>query len=108
MTIMPTTRPAVPAASRPAAPAPAATGAPTIDPIRLVKRFKWILLGAAGTGAVLGVIAHFALLWLYPVWSSDTVLQCSALEGEVGKIGAAGNFKEELEKFMATQVALLQ
>ena len=67
-----------------AAPRPASSGgaprggrqqAPTIDPVRVLRQHAWLLAGSAGAGLVLGVIAHFTCLFLYPLWGSMVLFE---------------------------------
>lgn len=104
MTTMPTARPAAQTPAKPA-PAPAGAGAvPAIDPIKLLKRYKWLLAATAGVGMVMGVVAHYSMLFTYPIYRAEAVYQVFAQEEKVGAPVATSAFKEELEKFMATQV----
>jgi capsular exopolysaccharide synthesis family protein len=96
-----TPRPAAAAAG----PGPAGPGA--VDPIKLVKKYKWLLAGAARAGLILGAIAHFAMMRVYPIYRPDVIYQCFPIQTELAVIGASGDFDKELEKFMATQVAIL-
>jgi len=71
---------ASPAAPRPGAPAGAPRGprpqqAPTIDPVRVLRQNVGLLLATAVAGAVLGVVAHFAFLYLYPLWGGSVVFE---------------------------------
>ena len=68
----------------PTAPRPAAGGgaprggrqqAPTIDPVRILRQHAWLLAGSAGVGLVLGVIAHFTCLFLYPLWGGTVLFE---------------------------------
>jgi capsular exopolysaccharide synthesis family protein len=109
MTTLPTTRPSIPVSPRPGAPAGAGglAGAPSVDPIKLVKKYKWLLGGTAVAGLVLGGIAHFVLLRVYPIYRPDVVYQCLPIQTELSVLGNTSNTDKELEKFMATQVAIL-
>lgn len=109
MTTLPTARPAVQAPARPVAAAGGPTGPmPTIDPIKLLKKYKWLLSGAAVAGLIVGVVSHYALLFTYPIYRPEAIYQVFALEDKVGRIGAVGSFaRDELEKFMATEVAII-
>lgn len=64
-------RPA-PAGGPPRAARPAA---PTIDPVRVLRQNQWLLVGSAGAGLVLGTIAHFAFLFLYPLWGGSVLFE---------------------------------
>ena len=70
--------PPAPAAARPAAggaPRGARPAAPTIDPVRVLRQHQWLLVGSAGAGLVLGTIAHFAFLFLYPLWGGTVLFE---------------------------------
>ncbi len=103
MTTIPNVRSALPVAARPQSGGPV-SGAPAIDPIKLLKKHKWTLLIAATVGAVLGTLAHFVLMAVYPIYSPYMVYQCLPVQSELRNVGPALGFKEELDKFMATQV----
>lgn len=108
MTTIPTTRPAVHAPVRGAHDPGVTAGAiPTIDPIKLVKKYKWLLGAAAAAGAVLGVITHYTLLFAYPIYTPAAIFQTFPVETEVKSMGTIGSVKEELDAFMATQVQIL-
>ncbi|MBL9002277.1 MAG: AAA family ATPase [Phycisphaerae bacterium] len=105
MTTLPTS-PAVPLAPpRPAVAPPVAAGA-AIDPIKLLKRHKWLLLGAAAAGALIGAAANFALEQVYPLWKPIAVFRCNAPIEQVGQTGAMMN-AEEMNRFMQTQIKVM-
>lgn len=113
MTSIPTT----PAAALPARPpAPAAAGPATgglpmvaIDPVKLLKKYKWLLAAAAAAGLILGFIAHVALLRLYPLYKSYALFECYAPQTQIDTPTGSGadQQQEELERFMATQVKIM-
>lgn len=109
MTTVPSTRPQIPTAARPAGPqAPAPAGAaPTVDPVKLFKKHKWLLAAALASGVVFGAISHFVILRVYPIYSSMLTYECFAPNTSVGDLTAANPSKDELERFMATQVQVL-
>src|SRR5690349_1206006 len=109
MTSIPTSRPAIPM-SRPSAGAPhAATGpvVPAVDPIKLVKKYKWILLGAALAGAFLGTVVHVVWLMTSPIYSSMAYYECFPLEDGTGRNQQAPGAEDEFKRFMATQVQVM-
>ena len=67
------------ATARPAPAAGASRGArpaaPTIDPVRVLRQHQWLLVGSAGAGLVLGTIAHFVFLFLYPLWGGTVLFE---------------------------------
>jgi polysaccharide biosynthesis transport protein len=108
MTTINPTRPAVAPPARPTAPpAPSAAGATAVDPMKLLQKYKWLLMVTAAVGIVLGTAAHVALLKLYPTYSTQIVYECIPLESDMATMGTGMNTRDELEKFQATQVALI-
>jgi polysaccharide biosynthesis transport protein len=109
MTTLPTaTRPSIPVAPRPGMPAAAQAQSMTvIDPIRLLKKYKWIFSGAALLGLVLGVASHMVLMKTFPIYSPTIVYECLPLQGNPGEPGARVGYEKEFEKFLATQVQVL-
>lgn len=107
MTTVPTTRPA--AVTMPARPATASVlgAAPAIDPIKLLKKHKWTLIGTAIAGAFIGVVMHFLLMRFFPVYRPFLVYRCLPLQNEVGAMTPPAGYRDELEKFMATEVLTL-
>ncbi|MFN0131840.1 MAG: GumC family protein [Phycisphaerales bacterium] len=113
MTTMPPVRtPPIPSRPAQAGTAPSggpatASAIPTLDPIKLVKKYKWLLMATTAAGIFLGTVAHFVLLRTFPVFTSYIVYECAAQEGEVGSLNPSMNFRDELDKFMATQVQVM-
>lgn len=101
-------RPAAPSHLRPAGPAPAAA-LPTVDPIRLLKKYKWLLAATTVFGAVLGTGAYFAWLQIYPFWQASVVYDCTDRPTDIkNPVGAVNQSqKEEFDRFMATQTAIM-
>ncbi len=108
MTIVPTTRPPIPALARPAqSAAPAAGAVPAIDPVKLLKKHKWLLLASIGAGMVFGTIAHYVMLSVYPIFSSSLIYECFAPKQNITELSAVTPSKDELDNFKATQVQVL-
>lgn len=101
----PPTRPN-PAALRPG-PGPAPTGAGAalaVDPVKLLLKYKWLLVGSAVVGAVLGLVSHFAMLRVYPIYTSEAFFECLPPETGMDTIAAERIDQNEFELFMGTQV----
>ncbi|HZW09973.1 MAG TPA: polysaccharide biosynthesis tyrosine autokinase [Phycisphaerales bacterium] len=96
-------------ASRPAVAAGGAgsTG-PNIDVVKTLKKYLWVLVGAAIVGAVIGVVAHFVLLRVYPLYRAQVLFQVLPPQSEL-TIAAVTNLDEdEQERFAQSQVALMK
>lgn len=107
MSTMPAQRP-LPTAPRPPTQGPSSAGGVAIDPVKLIQKYKWLLVATAVVGAVLGTVAHFVLLQLAPVWRAQMTFTADPLQGDMKNLGPAAGFEKELDKFMATQVAIMQ
>lgn len=112
MTSIPTTPTAAMPVRQPAPPAAApAGGLPmvAIDPIKLLKKYKWLLGAAAFAGIIVGFVAHIVCLQLYPLYKPYAIFECYSPQTDILKpTGAAeGQVQEELERFMATQVKIM-
>lgn len=95
------------AAPRPVAASPRPVAPPTmvtVDPIRLLKKYKWALVIAMVTGALLGLTAH--VIWRYtaPQWTSTALFEVTGIKTSAGETDTKVD-ADELERFMATQAA---
>lgn len=114
MTSIPTTPAAALPVRQPAQPAaaPAAAGGlpmVAIDPIKLLKKYKWLLAAAAVAGVIIGFVAHIVCLQLYPLYRPYAIFECYSPQTDIMKPTGAGDgqVQEELERFMATQVKIM-
>jgi len=95
-----------PAAPRAGGGAPGA--GPSIDPVKMLLKYRWLLIAAAVAGGVLGVISHFVLLRAYPIFESEVVLECLPPDVDAEKMYNAQIDAEEIELFMGTQVSTIK
>jgi succinoglycan biosynthesis transport protein ExoP len=113
MTTIPASRPVTMNQHRPAGPAPAlgaggAAGAPSIDPVKLFHKYKWALVLAGVVGTVLGGVGHFAWLAIWPFWKSNVIYECNTrITDPTQPNGGGTSDRDEFERFMATQTAVL-
>lgn len=102
-----------PPAARPASPgAPAGGGAglaATIDPRKLALQYWPWLVGSLVGGVVLGVVMHFALLFVYPLYDGKVIFEmlpsletADQAKGTVGEQGEA-----EMKRFIGNQTQML-
>lgn len=85
--------------------APAATS--TIDPVKLLIKYAWVLGVAAVIGAVTGAGLHFALKRVAPVWASAALFQCSQPSDDPTRPNSHPISTEEMNRFMLTQVRIM-
>jgi polysaccharide biosynthesis transport protein len=108
MTTINPTRPAIPPAARPGPqPIPGPGAVPAIDPMKLLQKYKWLLGIAAAVGLGLGTAAHFVLLKVYPLYSTQVIFECIPIEMEIDKMGPGHLNKDDFDAFKATQVQIL-
>lgn len=96
--------PAMPSRPRPPAQggSPVGAGTAQIDPVRLFKKYKWVLLASLVLGAMLGVLGHFAWLVTAPIYESASIIQVEGPKVEQAK-ATEGYDERELERYMASQ-----
>ena len=104
MSSAPTTR----TPQSPARPAPASPmGLVPIDPVRLLRRYWVALVVAVGVGAVIGLLANYVLGKLSPKWRTEVTYQVSPPMQDPNKGGPVVEDKDEMERFMLTQVRVM-
>ena len=99
-------------------PQAAPTGAPTprppsggggtppvvsIDPVKLLKKYQWVLIASVVIGAVLGAATHFILLRVHPKYVAEVVFQISSPQDSLDVISSEGSRSDALDRFMLTQ-----
>jgi len=75
-----------------------------IDPVRLVKKYLWVLIGAGVAGIIFGLVAHLILARTSPSYRSTVIFQATPPTTSVeAMVDARTGNKDELERFMQTQ-----
>lgn len=89
------------------APAPAAPVA-SIDPIKLLTKYRWVLVGAMIGGLAFGLLMHFVLRAVYPIWRSQVIFQCFMVQADIKNPIGAGQIDDvAMDRFMQTQSRLM-
>jgi capsular exopolysaccharide synthesis family protein len=88
---------------RPGGAAPAGN-ALSIDPVKLLLKYKWLLAGAAVVGAVLGTVAHLVLIRVYPIYQAEAIIECLSPEVDPARVALERIDQNEMQLFMSTQV----
>lgn len=109
MSTVPTTPANLPMAPRPLQQQPAPlsqAGGSSIDPIKLLNKHKWLLVGAGVVGGLVGTGLTFVLEEVYPVWKPILLFRCTP---PVESITASGGNTNEVEmtRFMQTQIKFI-
>lgn len=89
---------------------PASGGAPTtvtLDPVRILRKYKWLLVVAAGAGVALGAVANEVLKRTSPVWRSTSTYQVFPPVRSVLEADSAATDREEFERFSMTESRVL-
>lgn len=107
MSSIPVSRP-INAPARPAAPhASTPLGMAPLDPLKLLRRHKWWLVGSLAVGGVVGFVANEVWKLAYPSWRTDVVYQCLPVQQDPTKTQYPGQDKDEMERFLLTQSTVL-
>jgi len=80
----------------------------SFDPLKLLQKYKFVLVGAMVLGVFFGVASHFAFLRLAPGYKSSVLFVCSPAGSKVQTIGMETIDEDEMGRFMGTQVAAMK
>jgi capsular exopolysaccharide synthesis family protein len=92
---------------RPGAPS-AGGGAQSFDPIKLLQKYKFILVFAVFAGGVIGVAAHFFFLSFYPKFRSSVLFECSPVQTDISVANIEKIDEDEMARFIGTQVETIK
>lgn len=106
MSSMPNQRPNA-GPQRPSAPGGGAS-APSFDPLKLLQKYKFVLAGSLFLGAVLGVAAHYVLLYTYPLFKSTVLFECTPVQTDISTVGIEQIDEDEMSRFVGTQVETIK
>lgn len=109
MSTAPTSRPQMPAPPRPGpAPAPAG-GGPSLDPIKLFRKYQILLVIASVIGVGFGIALHIGLLKFYPTFKATAFFICYGPQTGAETIeGTQPADRDEFERFTATQALMIK
>lgn len=94
--------------SRAAPPAPTAGAGISIDPIKLLLKYKFVLVASVIVGFVVGVAAHIFFSRYMPTYQAKIIWECSPVEESVSEINVGLVDETEMERFMGTQVQTMK
>lgn len=83
-------------------------GAPTLDPIKLLQKYKFVLVIAICLGGVVGVGAHFFFMKFFPKYRSTVLFECSPVQTDISVTGIETIDEDEMARFIGTQVETLK
>lgn len=84
------------------------SGAPALDPVKILQRFKFVLVGSVFLGVAVGVVAHVLFSMFMPKFTAHITWECKPAEESVEIISVATVDETEMERFMGTQVAMMK
>lgn len=90
-------------------PAPTSAGAgASFDPIKMLQKYKYVLVASVIIGVFFGYGSHILLSKLAPGFKSTVLFKCSPVDTEIQTMAAASIDEDEMARFMGTQVQLLK
>lgn len=92
----------------PAHAAPAGGGTASFDPLKLLQKYKYLLVSSLFAGAVFGVVAHFFFLFFFPLYKSTVLFVCAPAETDIEIITPTTIDEDEMARFIGTQVATIK
>ena len=95
------------AASAPATGSSASSGAPSLDPVKILKKYFWLLAFSGVFGIGLGVGAYFLFSKIYPLYTSEALWLARPPRQTLYEAAAQSIKTEELQRYMATQAATM-
>ncbi len=109
MSTMPNPNNPSPMPPRPQMGGPSGAAVATIDPIKLVMKYKWVLGGALAVGIVIGVGLHLVLLRVAPVFKPKVIFECTMAPTTL-TTSVANQIvpKDDYERFLMTEVARMK
>jgi succinoglycan biosynthesis transport protein ExoP len=82
--------------------------APSFDPVKLLQKYKFILLFAIFAGGVIGVASHFFFLKFFPQFRSTVIFECSPVQTDISVRNVEEIDEDEMARFIGTQVESLK
>ena len=84
------------------------SSAAAFDPLKMLLKYKYVLVAAIFVGGVVGIGAHFFFLKFMPGFDSTVWFQCAPAESDVETINVAKIDEDEMARFMGTQVQTIK
>ena len=88
---------------RPAASAGGA-GAGAFDPLKMLQKYKFVLVGAFILGGFIGVAGHYISLFFFPKYTSTVIFECAPAQSDISKINVEQIDEDEMARFMGSEV----
>lgn len=88
--------------------APGGGGGVSFDPLKLLQKYKYVLVGAIIAGSFVGAAGHVFFLKFFPGYKSTVLFECTPVETEIAMMGTATIDEDEMSRFIGTQVATVK
>jgi polysaccharide biosynthesis transport protein len=79
-----------------------------VDPVKLLQKYKWVLLASLVVGAVLGAAAHYTLMRMYPRWRPYALFLVEPPVATVEDLRKSLLNVDEMNRFMQTQARIMR
>ncbi len=83
-------------------------GAPSFDPVKMLHKYKFVLVFAVFAGGVIGVASHFFFLNFFPKFRSSVLFECSPVQTDISVRNVDEIDEDEMARFIGTQVEALK
>ncbi len=91
------------------APAPSGSGpGAAFDPIKMLQKYKYVLVAAIIFGVFFGYGSHVLLRKFMPGFKSTVLFKCTPVETDIQVMASATIDEDEMARFMGTQVQLIK
>ncbi len=87
----------------PTAAQPTAVQFGSLDPVKLLNKHKWLLMGAGVLGIGVGVVSHYALARFMPSYKAAAIYHCMPPTASAASDPTLFMNEIEMNRFMATQ-----
>ena len=94
--------------ARPPAQSAGSNAAAAFDPMKLLQKYKFVLVGAVILGAILGYVANFLFGRFMPGYTSTVLFVCTPVQTDMTTLGTPTIDEDEMSRFIGTQVEALR
>jgi capsular exopolysaccharide synthesis family protein len=109
MNATPTTSSPRPGAGAPRPPqAAGAAGGATLDPLKILQKYKFVLVASLVVGAIVGLIGHILLMKFAPRYTSHVIFDVKPAEADIYRTSVSTVDETEMDRFMGSQAETMK
>ncbi len=82
----------------------AATAGVTLDPLKILQKYKYVLVASVVIGMIIGVIGHKVLMRVAPRYTSQVIFKVNPAETELQRTSVSTVDETEMDRFMGSEV----